>query len=87
VLQGFIRNPSSVKGELVLHGGTLTLHDHTVQSDNAIATITSRTDLIQAITDTTIAVDSGARQGAEYIMTVRGPVDSPTMNVQRGPGR
>ena len=59
-------------------------HNHTVQGQNAVATITSRTSLAAATTDTTIALDTGRRGPADYVVTVKGPVSSPTMTTRGG---
>jgi hypothetical protein len=82
VLQAFINGQNPISGELALSGGTLALRNHTVQGQNAIARIDSRTSLAAATTDTTIALDTGARGPADYVVTVKGPVSSPTMNTR-----
>ncbi len=87
VLQGFVNHQSKIAGELLLAGGMLTLRDHSVQGQNAIAIITSRTSFTAATTDTTIALDTGTRGPADFVMTVKGPISSPTMTTGRGPGR
>jgi uncharacterized protein involved in outer membrane biogenesis len=84
VLAGFINHQSPITGELLLSGNTVTLQNHKVQGQNAIALITSRTSLTQAITDTTIALDTGRRGPADYVMTVKGPISSPTMSTRGG---
>ena len=84
VLAGFINHQSPITGELLLSGNTVTLQNHKVQGQNAIALITSRTSLTQAITDTTIALGTGRRGPADYVMTVKGPISSPTMSTRGG---
>jgi uncharacterized protein involved in outer membrane biogenesis len=84
VLAGFINHQSPITGELLLSGNTVTLQNHKVQGQNAIALITSRTSLTQAITDTTIALDTGRRGPADYVMTVKGPISSPTVSTRGG---
>ena len=86
VLAAFINHQSPVAGELLLSGNTVTLQNHKVQGENAIATITSRTSLTEATTDTTIALDTGRRGPADYVMTIKGPISSPTMSTRGGPG-
>ncbi|MDP3159418.1 MAG: AsmA family protein [Reyranella sp.] len=86
VLQGFINHQSALKGELQLGGGVLSLQNHTVQGQNAVALVTSRNSLIEATTDTTIGIDTGQRGPADYVMTVKGPLSAPTMNMGRGAG-
>ena len=87
VLQGFINNQNTISGELTLADGVLVLDKHAVQGQNAQATITSHTNLLWATTDTTIVLDVGANGLADYVMTVKGPVSSPTMSTRSGSGR
>ena len=68
----------------VLSGNTVTLQNHTVQGQNAVATITSQNSMTSATTDTTIALDTGRRGPADYVMTVKGPLSSPTMSTRGG---
>lgn len=84
VLSGFINHQSPVAGELVLSDGVVVLPNHTVQGQNALATITSHNNLAAATTDTTIALDTGRRGPADYVVTVKGPVSSPTMSTRGG---
>ena len=84
VLSAFINHQSNIAGEVTLANGTVSLNNHTVQGQNAVATITSRTSLAAATTDTTIALDAGRRGPADYIVTVKGPVSSPTMTTRGG---
>lgn len=86
VLQGFINHQSAIKGELQLSGGILSLQNHTVQGQNAVALVTSRNSLIEATTDTMIGLDTGQRGSVDYVMTVKGPLSAPTMNMGRGAG-
>lgn len=81
VLSSFINVQSSVAGDLDISSGVLALQNHTVQGQNAVALVNSRTSLTSATTDTTISLDTGARGSVDYVMTVKGPVSSPTMNV------
>jgi hypothetical protein len=37
-----------------------------------------------ATTDTTISLDTGKRGPADYVMTVKGPLSSPTMSTRGG---
>ena len=84
VLSAFINHQSNIAGEVTLANGTVSLNDHTVQGQNAVAQITSRTSLAAATTDTTITLDAGRRGSADYIVTVKGPVSSPTMTTRGG---
>ncbi len=81
VLSGFINVQSSVAGDLDISNGVLSLRNHTVQGQNAVAMIDSRTSLTAATTETTISLDTGSRGSIDYVMAVKGPVSAPTMNV------
>lgn len=81
VLSGFINVQSNVAGDLDISNGVLSLQNHTVQGRGALAMIDSRTSLTAATTETTISLDTGSRGSIDYVMTVKGPVSSPTMNV------
>lgn len=85
VLSGFVNHQSTVTGDLLLANGTVSLRNHTVQGQNAVALITSNTSLTAATTDTTISLDTGVRGPIDYVFTVKGPVASPTMST-RGAG-
>ena len=87
VLQGFINQQSKVVGEIVLGDGLVTLRNHSVQGLNAVALITSYNSFMAATTDTTIAIDTGTRGPADFVMTVKGPMSAPTMAMGRGPRR
>jgi uncharacterized protein involved in outer membrane biogenesis len=84
VLSAFVNHQSNIAGEVTLANGTVSLNNHTVQGQNAVAQITSRTSLAAATTDTTIALDTGRRGPADYVVTVKGPVSSPTMTTRGG---
>ena len=83
-LAGFINRQSAISGELVLAGDKVTLQNHTVQGENAVATITSQNSMTAATTDTTIALDKGKTGQADYVVTVKGPLSSPTMSTRGG---
>jgi uncharacterized protein involved in outer membrane biogenesis len=83
-LAGFINRQSAISGQLVLAGDKVTLQNHTVQGQNAVATITSQNSMTAATTDTTIALDKGKTGQADYVVTVKGPLSSPTMTTRGG---
>ncbi|SEO62909.1 Uncharacterized protein involved in outer membrane biogenesis [Rhodospirillales bacterium URHD0017] len=83
-LSAFVNHQSNIAGEVAIANGTVSLNNHTVQGQNAVAQITSRTNLAAATTDTTIALDTGRRGPADYVVTVKGPVSSPTMTTRGG---
>lgn len=82
VLAAFINHQNTLSGPLQIANGTVSLHDHALQGQNAVAVITSNTNLTTAVTDTTIALNAGGRGSPEYVMTVKGPVSSPTMTTR-----
>jgi uncharacterized protein involved in outer membrane biogenesis len=84
VLAGFINHQSPITGQLVLAGNMVTLQNHTVQGQNAVALVTSQNSMTAATTDTTISLDTGKRGPADYVMTVKGPLSSPTMTMRGG---
>jgi hypothetical protein len=84
MLAGFINYQSPVAGLLLLAGDKVTLQNHTVQGQNAVALVNSQNIMTTAMTDTTIALDTGRRGPADYVMTVKGPISSPTMSTRGG---
>ena len=84
MLAGFINHQSPVTGVVLLAGNTVTLQKHAVQGLNALAMITSTNSLTAATTDTTITLDTGRRGPADYVMTVKGPIASPSMSTRGG---
>lgn len=84
VLAGFINHQNAIVGELTLSNGTVSLSNHKLQGQNAIATITSHNNLTEATTDTIIALDTGTQGSTDYTFTVKGPVSSPTMATRGG---
>jgi hypothetical protein len=55
-----------------------------VQGQNAVALITSQNSVIAATTDTTISLNAGKGGPADYVVTVKGPISSPTMSTRGG---
>ena len=84
VLSAFINQQSAMLGEILLASTTVSLRNHTVQGQNAVARITSDNSLVTATTDTTITLDVGARGPADYVFTVKGPIAAPTMTTRGG---
>ncbi|MGZ3341114.1 MAG: AsmA family protein, partial [Reyranella sp.] len=84
MLAGFINRQSPVTGQLVLSGNMVTLKNQSVQGQNAVALITSQNSMTAATTDTTISLDTGRRGPADYVVTVKGPISSPTMSTRGG---
>ena len=82
VISGFINAQSTIEGDISLSNGEINLQNHALKGPNATARINSRTSLTAATTETTIALGSGAEGSADYVMTVNGPVSSPTMSIR-----
>jgi hypothetical protein len=80
ILGAFINRQNTLAGQLQLSGATVTTQNQTIQSQNAIASITSRTDVVQAVTDTTIQVSGGSDR---FVATVKGPLSAPVLNTSR----
>ena len=83
-LAGFINYQSPISGQLVLAGDTVTLQNHTVQGQNAVALVTSKNSVTAATTDTTIALDKNKNGQTDYVVTLKGPLASPTMSTRGG---
>lgn len=83
-LAAFINRQIPISGQLVLKGDTLSLLNHTLQGQNAVALVTSQNSMTAATTDTTIALNKVASGPADYVMTVKGPIASPTMTTRGG---
>jgi hypothetical protein len=83
-LAGFINRQNAVAGQLELSGNMVALHNNTLQGQNAVATITSQNSMTAATTNTTIALDKGQTGQADYVVTVTGPLSSPTMSTRGG---
>lgn len=82
VISGFINAQSTIEGDITLSNGEINLQNHALKGPNATARINSRTSLTAATTETTIALDAGSNGATDYVMTVSGPVSSPTMSVR-----
>jgi|GEM_PF-335257 len=82
VISGFINAQSTIEGDITLSNGEINLQNHALKGPNATARINSRTNLTAATTETTIALDSGSNGATDYVMTVSGPVSSPTLSIR-----
>ena len=80
ILQTFINRQVSLSGELQLNGATVTTQNQTIQSPNATASVTSRTDIAQGTTDTTIQISGGSDR---FVATVKGPLSAPALTTAR----
>jgi len=80
ILQAFINRQNTLAGQIQLNGAAVTTQNQTIQGQNATASITSRTDIVQGTTDTTIQVSGG---GDRFVATVKGPLSAPALNTSR----
>lgn len=80
ILGAFINRQNTLAGQLQLNGPAVTTQNQTIQGQNATASITSRTDVVQGTTDTTIQVNGGSDR---FVATVKGPLSAPVLNTSR----
>jgi len=80
VLGAFINRQNAVAGRLQVNGATVATQNQTIQGQNATASVTSRTDITQATTDTTIQIAGG---GDRFVATVKGPLSAPALSTTR----
>ena len=85
VLNRFVNRDNPLSGRVEIAGGVLTDRGLAVQGDRATANVTTRTNLANATTDTTINVVIAEDPSAPYLIaTARGRLSSPSVNVVRG---
>ena len=85
VLNRFVNRDNPISGRLDIAGGVLTDRGLAVQGDRATANVSTRTNLTNDTTDTTINFVIGEDSSAPYItVTARGPLSSPSLRVTRG---
>ncbi len=87
MIDGFVGNWIATRGAFGLSGGILSFDEHTVRAPHATAYVKSRFDLRQGTVDTLIALDTGTPGSVDYLMSVRGPLSSPTLAAEPGPRR
>ena len=87
VIDGFVGSWIATRGAFDLSGGILALDEHTVRAPHATAYVKSRFDLRQGTVDTLIALDTGTPGSLDYLVSVRGPLASPTMRSEPVRGR
>ena len=56
-------------------------------TSGALSRITSHTDISRAITDTSVALDIGQLGSIDCLLTLKGAVTAPAMNIESGKGR
>ena len=85
VLNRFVNHDSPIAGQIDIAGGVLTDKGLTVQGNRATARISTRTNLGNSTTDTTINFIIAEDPSAPYLITTaRGSTSSPSLNVVRG---
>ena len=85
VLNRFVNHDSPIAGQLAIAGGVVTDKGLTVQGNRATARISTRTNLGNSTTDTTINFIIAEDPSAPYLITTaRGSTSSPSLNVVRG---
>ena len=85
VLNRFVNHDNPISGRVDIAGGVLTDKGLVVQGDRATANVSTRTNLVELTTDTTVNFVIAEDSSAPYIiMTARGPLSSPSLRVTRG---
>lgn len=87
VIDGFVGNWIQTRGAFALEGGILAFDEHTAKAPHATAYVKSRFDLRQGTVDTLITLDTGTPGSVDYVMSVQGPLSSPTLRSLPAPGR
>lgn len=87
VIDGFVGNWIATRGGFDVAGGIVTFDEHTVRAPHATAYVKSRFDLRQRAVDALIALDTGTPGSIDYFMSVRGPLEAPTLRAEPGRGR
>ncbi len=87
VIDGFVGSWIETRGAFALEGGILAFDEHTAKAPHATAYVKSRFDLRQGTVDTLIALDTGTPGSVDYVMSVQGPLSSPTLRSLPAPGR
>ena len=82
LIDGFVGSWLSMKGGFEVAGGIVTFDEHTVRAPHATAYVRSQLDLRQRAVDASIALDIGTPGSMDYRMSVRGPLESPTLRAE-----
>lgn len=82
VIDGFLGNWLAARGGFAVAGGIVTFDEHTVRAPHAMAYVRSRLDLRQRTVDASIALDTGTPGSMDYLMSVSGPLESPTLRAE-----
>ena len=85
VLNRFVNRDNPLSGRVDIAGGVLIDKAWSCKATGATANVATRTNLVNATTDTTVNFMIGEDSSAPYItVTARGPLASPSLNVTRG---
>jgi hypothetical protein len=87
ILDGFIDQTSTLDGEVSFANGMLSLRNQNILGRGAKAVVNSRTDLRHSTTDTTVTFEIGTPGPTDYVLTAKGPLVSPTVQVYGRGGR
>lgn len=82
VIDGFVGSWIATRGGFEVAGGIVTFDEHTVRAPHATAYVRSRLDLRQRAVDASIALDTGTPGSMDYLMSVRGPLEAPTLRAE-----
>jgi hypothetical protein len=81
-IDGFVGSWIATRGGFEVAGGIVTFDEHTVRAPHATAYVRSRLDLRQRAVDALIALDTGTPGSMDYLMSVRGPLEAPTLQAE-----
>ena len=82
LIDGFVGSWIATRGGFEIAGGIVTFDEHTVRAPHATAYVRSRLDLRQRAVDAVIALDTGTPGSMDYLMSVRGPLEAPTLRAE-----
>lgn len=82
VIDGFVGSWIATRGGFEVADGIVTFDEHTVRAPHATAYVRSRLDLRQRAVDALIALDTGTPGSMDYLMSVRGPLEAPTLRAE-----
>lgn len=88
LLNRFVNRDNPISGHVDIAGGVLTDKSLVVQGNRATANVSTRTNLANSTTDTTVNFMIAEDTSGPYVTTTaRGPISSPSLNVTRGPAK
>ena len=83
VLQRFVNRQNPIQGQVTLANGAITTNNQQISGDRASARITTNTNVATAMTQTTIAFDTGGNGSSGLVTTVTGPLSAPNIDTSR----